>query len=148
MTNLFSDAYIERSDKETEEFLGEESVIFLNEPIQYFHDHLNEFLYVESPAFETISVDAISFEVDDVFRTYDVLLGLRKMKKFGPSIRSYFAEQMTTDDGYDLMFDAQEGIWNINFSLHTLPGFRADMTIKEAYELIFHFLDKLIQTLK
>ena len=32
----FEKAYIERGDKETEEFLGEESAEFLKQPISYF----------------------------------------------------------------------------------------------------------------
>ena len=36
----FGSAYIERSDKELEKFLGEESFEFLNQPIDYLKKHL------------------------------------------------------------------------------------------------------------
>jgi hypothetical protein len=58
--SLFNNAYIERGDKETEEFLGEESSAFLEQSISYFKDKKNEFMYMESHWFELVSVDAVS----------------------------------------------------------------------------------------
>src|SRR4051794_34771944 len=47
----FNDAYIERCNKESEELIAEEPSIFLDQPIDYFLDHLEEFMYLESPWF-------------------------------------------------------------------------------------------------
>ena len=47
----FRDVYIERCDKETEELLAEESSTFMQQPIDYFKNHGNEFIYVESEWF-------------------------------------------------------------------------------------------------
>jgi hypothetical protein len=144
----FFDAYIERSNKETEEFLGEENTNFLTERITYFKEHMNEFLYMESKWFALIGIDAISFEVDDLFGTYDVMLGLKIQKKYSSQLRDYFAQHSKDpEEPVDLMFDAQEGIWNINFSLHTLPGFREDMTVAEAYQLVYSFIFSFVQTI-
>lgn len=142
----FLDAYMERSNKETEEFLGEENANFLNEPITYFKEHMNEFLYMESKWFTLIGIDAISFEVDDLFKTYDVMLGLKIQKKYSSQLREYFTQHSSDpEEPVDLMFDAQEGIWNVNFSLHTLPGFREDMSVAEAYQLVYSFIFSFVQ---
>ncbi|MBY0095921.1 branched-chain amino acid aminotransferase [Mesobacillus maritimus] len=141
----FDGAYIERSDKETEEFLGEENTSFLNQPISYFKTHKNEFMYMEDPSFDLVSVDAVSFEVDDVFGTYNVMLGLKLQKKYGEAIKSFFASEMKAEDTrVDLMFDANEGLWNVNFALNNVEAFNEEMTIQTAYDLIYRFLFKLV----
>lgn len=145
----FSDAYMERSNKETEEFLGEENASFLEKPISYFKQHMNEFLYMESKWFTLIGVDAVSFEVDDLFGTYDVMFGLKIQKKYSSHLRDYFNQHsQNPEEPVDLMFDAQEGIWNINFSLHTLPGFSEDMTVAEAYQLVYSFIFSFVQSIE
>lgn len=78
----FADAYVERVDKESENLLSEEAAgTFLKEPIQYVKNHPNEFIYIECQSFDVIRVEGVSVELDDVFRTYKVLLGLRQPKK-------------------------------------------------------------------
>ncbi|MCM3664176.1 branched-chain amino acid aminotransferase [Mesobacillus subterraneus] len=140
----FEKAYIERGNKETEEFLGEESSEFLKQPISYFKERKNEFMYMESEWFEMVRVDAVSFENDDVFGAYDVMLGLKLQKKFEPVIKSYLKENLQ-DDGYDLMFDGNEGIWSLNFALNGLGGYKEDLTVGEAYGLIYSFLFELAE---
>lgn len=135
----FENAYIERGDKETEEFLGEESTKFLKQPISYFKERKNEFMYMESEWFDMLRVDAVSFENDDVFGLYDVMLGLKLQKKFEPAIKSYLKENLE-GDGYDLMFDGNEGVWSLNFALNGLAGYKEDLTVGEAYGLIYSFL--------
>jgi hypothetical protein len=144
----FSDAYIERSDKETEEVIGVEGQAFLNQPINYFKKHMNEFLYLESNWFEIIGVDAVSLEVDDVFRTYDVMLGLKFQKKYDKSIKEYLKEELSDEAKFDLMFSADEGIWSLNFDLDSVEGFHEEMTIGEGYRLIYQFLFKLAEAVE
>lgn len=143
----FNDSYIERGDKETEEFLGEENSSFLEQPISYFKNHKNEFMYMEDQSFELVSVDAVSFEVDDVFGTYNVMLGLKLQKKYAEAIKSFFASEMKAEDSrVDLMFDANEGLWNVNFALNNLEEFNEDLTIRAAYDLIYRFLFRLVSS--
>jgi hypothetical protein len=145
----FNGSYIERGDKETEEFLGEENSTFLDQPITYFKNHKNEFMYMEDQSFELVSVDAVSFEVDDVFGTYNVMHGLKLQKKYGEAIKSFFASEMKDENSrVDLMFDANEGLWNVNFALNNVEGFSEDMTIRAAYDSIYHFLFKLVVSVK
>ncbi|MBS8264395.1 branched-chain amino acid aminotransferase [Mesobacillus boroniphilus] len=145
----FAEAYIERGNKETEEFLDEESSEFLNQPIGYFKDRKNEFMYLESRWFDLIGVDAVSLEKDDVFGTYDVMLGLKLQKKFESGIKKYLQENLHGEGArYDLMFDANEGIWSLNFALNVLDGYKEDLSIGEAYSLIYGFLFGLAESVE
>ncbi len=145
----FGDVYIERCDKETEELLAEESSIFMQQPIDYFKNHRNEFIYVESEWFDLIGVDAISFEADSVFGTYDVMLGLKLQKKYGPSLKSFLTEQLSSDDTtFDLIFNGNDGLWDVNFALNDLCDFNAIKTIEEAFVSIYRFLFQLAEALE
>jgi len=140
----FAEAYIERCNKETEEFLSEEPSSFLDQPIDYFLKHIDEFMYLESSWFDIIGVDAISFEVDSVFKTYDVMLGLKVPKKFEASIKNYFSKTFINDVvTFDLMFNSNDGIWDVNFSLNDLAQFQPDWTIREAFCSVYNFLFRL-----
>ncbi|MDQ7863963.1 hypothetical protein RCO48_31455 [Peribacillus frigoritolerans] len=68
MHSRFTDAYMKRSNKESEELISEENSAFLSQPIEYLKKNKDEFLYFESQWFELIGVEALSLEVDDVFR--------------------------------------------------------------------------------
>lgn len=142
----FANAYMERIDKTTEEVLAKETADFLHQPIDYFNKHKNEFLYVESKWFEIIRVEAISFEVDDVFGTYDVMLGLRLPKKMANTIKSTLKEKLKNENStFDLLFSNEDGLWDLNFSLNDVPGFREDLQVWEAFCLIYTFLFKLVE---
>ncbi|NHM33958.1 branched-chain amino acid aminotransferase [Neobacillus terrae] len=143
----FKGSYMERSEKELESLLAEESADFLKLPISYFRQHKNEFLYMESEWFEIIGVDAISLETDDLFENYDVMLGLKLQKKYSSVIRRYLEKELkNSDTDFDLIFE--DAIWNLNFNLEAVDGFSETMSIGEAYELIYAFLFKLAESVE
>ena len=145
----FENAYIERGNKETEELIAQETKEFLEQPISYFKKHKNEFMYMESEWWELIGADAVSFEKDDVFGTYDVMLGLKLQKKYEAAIRRYLSEHLNGEEStYDLMFDANEGLWSLNFSFDDLPGFDEELTIGDAYSKIYTFLFNLAESVE
>lgn len=137
---------MERCDKETEETIQTESPTFLNTPISYFQKHINEFLYIECPAFEKIKVDALCIEMDDVFRTYMALFGLKVKKKYGEEIKKYLEEHLHTDSvkNYSALFSDMEGLWEINLPLDYLEGFHEEMSIEQAIVLFCGFIQNLI----
>ncbi|WP_409305809.1 branched-chain amino acid aminotransferase [Peribacillus sp. SCS-155] len=141
----FENAYIERSDKESENTISTEEYLFLNQPVSHFKKNMNEFIYVESDWFEMLGVDAVSLEIDDIFGTYDVLLGLRLQKKLESEIRAYIQKNMPEEARYSLMFNNDEGLWELNFSLNFVAGFNEDMSIGDAYKMIYLFLFKLVE---
>ncbi|MEK4147921.1 branched-chain amino acid aminotransferase [Robertmurraya sp. FSL W8-0741] len=146
---MMEDVYIERSDKETEEFIAEESSAFLETKINYLKEHKNEFIYFETSELTEIGVDSLSIEVDDVFATYDVMLGLKLAKKQDSAIRAFLDQELNGNDiKYDLMFDQGDGLWNVNFTLDYVSGFMEDMTLASALRLIIDFLTRLVKFVK
>jgi hypothetical protein len=144
----FVDAYIERNDKESEEVISKESNIFLEQPLNYLKKQMNEFIYLESNWFEIIGVDAISLEVDYLFGTYDVMLGLKIQKKFEPSIRMFLKEHLGDEEKFDLIFSLEDGLWNLNFDLDSVEGFNETITLGRAFQLIYRFLFKLVEAVE
>ncbi|WP_442593850.1 branched-chain amino acid aminotransferase [Neobacillus sp. D3-1R] len=143
----FADAYIERSNKETEELISEEGQPFLSQPIRFLKENMNEFIYIESNWFELIRVESVSFEVDDVFGTYDVMLGLKQPKKLESNIKQILENELDGDQAkFDLMFE--DGMWNLNFDLNSVKGFHEEMNMGEAFQTIYVFLFKLVETLE
>lgn len=146
---LLEDAYIERCNKETEELIAKETHSFLSQPLDYLKKHNKEFLYIESKHFEEIHVDAVSLEADDVFGTYDVMLGLRLQKKFGNALKEELNHNLKGNDAkFDLLFSNEDGLWDLNFALNYVEGFNEALSIGEAYKLIHQFLVKLVEKIK
>lgn len=145
----FTDAYIERCDKETENLIRNESSAFLAEPLVYLKKQKNEFIYIESKWFDLVNVEAISLEADDVFGTYDVMLGLKLQKKFEQVLKEQLNANLHGDEAkFDLMFSFEDGLWNLNFALNYVEGFNEEMSIGEAFQLIYHFLFKLVEAVE
>lgn len=145
----FTDAYMERSNKESEELIFEENSAFLAQPIEYLKKNKDEFLYFESQWFELIGVEALSLEVDDVFGTYNAMFGLKFQKKMGEVLKTYLTKELKGGIGsFSLMFNQGDGLWDVNFALDNLKGFREDMSLQEAFNLIYHFLFILVQTIE
>ena len=145
----FTDAYIERSNKESEELISEENSAFLSQPIEYLKKNKDEFLYFESQWFGLIGVEALSLEVDDVFGTYNAMFGLKFQKKMGEVLKTYLTKELQAEIGsFSLMFNQGDGLWDVNLALDNIKGFREDMTLEEAFNLIYHFLFILVQTIE
>jgi hypothetical protein len=145
----FSDAYIERCDKETENMIKNETGTFLAQPLTYLKKNKNEFIYLESNWFEGIRVEAVSLEVDDVFGTYDVMLGLKLQKKFEKTLREHLNTNLLGIEAkFDLMFSQDDGLWNLNFALNYVEGFKEEMTLNEAFQVIYQFLNNLVEAVK
>ncbi|KAA0564711.1 branched-chain amino acid aminotransferase [Bacillus sp. CH30_1T] len=143
----FEEAYIERCEKETEELIAQESFIFLNQPITYLKKHKNEFVFLELEWFNVIGVEAVSIEVDDVFGTYDAMLGLKLQKRYRSQIEHYLENTLKDESSYDLLFNGEDGLWDLNITLNDLPDFHEGLTMLVSYELIYDFLFHLLQTM-
>lgn len=145
----FTEAYIERCSKETETMIANESSSFLIQPITYLKEHKNEFIYVESTLFEQIGVEGVSLEVDDVFGTYDVMLGLKLQKKYEKMLKDQLNNSLHGDEAkFDLMFSHDDGLWDLNFALNYVDGYTENLSIHEAFQLIHQFLNILVHTIK
>lgn len=146
--SLFSDIYIERSNKETEELIAEESAEFFEQPISYLLKHKHEFIYLESKRFSIVSIDSLCLEVDDVFGTYEAMLGLKLQKKHENTIKAFLNNELQGEGKYSLLFSQSDGLWDFNFALNDVAGFREEMSMGEACKLVYLFLFKLVETVE
>jgi hypothetical protein len=146
---ILADAYIERCDKQTENLIRNESSSFLSQPLTFLKKHKNEFIYLESERFDAVRAESISLEVDDVFGTYDVMLGLKLQKKFADSLKLFLNAHLQGEGAkFDLIFSGDEGLWNLNFALDYVEGFDENMSIGEGFQLIFRFLSQLKEAME
>jgi hypothetical protein len=141
----FSDAYLERCEKETVALIIVETPKFLEEKISHLKTRMNEFLYVESKTFDLVSVDAVSLEVDDVFGTYTAMFGLKMKKNYESAIKEYLDENLFGEAGkYSVAFSGKDGLFDMNFALDYAAGFDEEMTLLEAYDLIYSFVFSMV----
>lgn len=135
-----SQAVVERCDKETEELIADGHAI-LDEPVRYLKENSEHFVYLEAECFDRVGVDGVSLEMNDVFQTYGALLGLKLQKKFGPEIKQILAETLTNgEDSYELLFNGEDGLWDLNLTLNDMRGFSEEATLLEAYEMVYQFI--------
>lgn len=144
----FMDAYVELCNKETEELIAEETEQFLQQSISYLKSHLSEFIYIESDHFSKLGTDSVCLEVDDVFGTYEVMLGLKLQKKYENEINTYLTNVLKEDAKFSLLFSQADGLWDFNLALESIEGFREEMNIREVCQLIIHLMNSLIEVVK
>ncbi|WP_206711542.1 branched-chain amino acid aminotransferase [Peribacillus faecalis] len=145
----FQEAYVERCDKETENVLAVEEASFLNNKISYFKEHKNEYMYIELDAFEAVKIDGLTLEMDDVFGTYSVMAGLKLQKKWEAAIKNFLDENLSGEGPkYSMLFNQQDGLWDLNFTLNYLTSFEENESISKAVQIIIDFLATLNNHIK
>jgi len=141
----FSDAYLERCEKDTVALIIVETPKFLDGKINHLKTHIEEFLYVESKSFDLVGIDAVSLEIDDVFKTFTAMFGLKMKKKYESRIKDYLDAHLNGDEGkYSVAFSGNDGLFDMNFALNYATGFNEDMTFLEAYNLIYSFVFSMV----
>lgn len=144
----FMDAYIERVDKENEQVISEERPSeFLKMPIRHLEKNMGEFIYLESEAFEQIRIEAVSFEKDDVFRTYEVLAGVKLQKKKSEAIKN-FLDTGLNGGRYSLLFNQEDGLFDLNFSLEGAEGLSEELSFGEAFSLMYSLFFSLMEAVE
>ena len=147
--DLFSDAIIERYNKETDELISKEPTAFLQTPISYFKDHIQEYTFLETNVLDVVSVDAIAVEYDEVFEVYTAMFGLFIQKKYTAEIRAFLDEHYNSEKmQYSIMFAGNEGLWEINLPINYIKGFDDSFTIEEVYQFLYSLIFKLVSTIK
>lgn len=145
----FADAYLERCEKATVALVLVETPAFLAEKVDHLKKHNGEFLYLESPLFDILGVDAISLELDDVFGTYTAMFGLKLQKKYEAAIKEYLDGHLSGEEGkYSVAFSSQDGLWDMNFALNYAEGFKENMTLLEAYNLTYTFILTMLEVIE
>lgn len=136
---------IERCNKETEETISTETATYLQQPVSTLKTKLEEFVYIESPAYEGAKMDAVVFEFDEMFKVYTALFGLRLQKKYAEPIKTYFKNNLKSMLGSSsASFEGNEGIWEINIALSAIEGFTGKETFEEANTILISFIEKML----
>ena len=147
--NRFENAYIERCEKETVNLIIVETPRFLEEKIAHLKMHTREFIYLEDSLFAIPGIDALSMEVDDVFGTYTALFGLKMKQKNEAAIKNYLETHLADQRGrFSVSFSGQDGLWNMNLAVNCIDGFQEEMTLLSAYELVYAFIFKMVETIE
>ena len=145
-TQLFQNVYIERCDKETENFISEEVISFLEQPISYLKKNNKEYVYIEVDSLEAVRTDGITMEVDDVFGTFNMMIGLKLVKKKEAQIKQYLDANLKGEGlKYAMLFNQQDGLWDLNFMLDFVEGFNENMKFSEAILTVQQFLSQLVE---
>lgn len=136
---------IERCNKETEETISTETATYLQQPVSTLKTKLEEFVYIESPAYEGAKMDAVVFEFDEMFKVYTALFGLRLQKKYAEPIKTYFKNNLKSMLGSSsASFEGNEGIWEINIALSAIEGFTGEENFEEANTILISFIEKML----
>jgi hypothetical protein len=141
----FQELIIERCNKESEETVKKESASFLDSPLTMLKSHKDEFLYLNAEWFDIIRIDGLSIEIDDVFGHYAAMFGLKLQKKFRSEMEAYLDDTLQGDQGYNLLFNGEDGLWDVNISINDLPSFREDLPLKDVIEFIYVYLFEMIE---
>ncbi|WP_144513124.1 branched-chain amino acid aminotransferase [Bacillus sp. FJAT-22090] len=135
----------ERYDKETEELIAKDEVGFLSTPLSFFKEKQNEYAYLQSEAFESIKVDGLVLEYDEVFEVYTAMFGFSVQKKWKGKIEAFLNEHYNKEKmNYSLMFSGDEGLWEVNLPLNYIDQFNESFSIDEAYQFLITFIQALV----
>lgn len=147
--NFFNEVIIERYNKETDEFIAKETIEFLQKPLTYYKENLQEYTFLETKVLDDVFVDGIAVEYDEVFEVYTAMFGLFIQKKYTNEIRAFLDEHYNSEEmQYSIMFAGNEGLWEINLPIDHLNGFNPSFTIEETYQFLYALIVKLVASIK
>ncbi|OIU71873.1 hypothetical protein [Rossellomorea aquimaris] len=141
----FEKLTIELCNKETDELIRQVSSSFLEEALEYLKSNENEYIFIVADEFDKIRIDGLSLERDDLFGHYDAMFGLKMQKKYREEIVSFLEGTLQGKKGYNLLFNGEDGLWDVNLSINDLPSYDKNMTLKDAVEEIHSYLSELLE---
>ena len=137
---------VERCHKETEETLAVEQAAFLQQPITYFKKEIEQFLYIGANEFETVKMDAVVIEFDEMFKVHTALFGLAIQKKYSQALKTYLRDNLKGMLGSSsAMFNGDEGLWEVNVAFEAMEGFTGEETIEQAIEKLIAFVSTMLK---
>jgi hypothetical protein len=136
---------IELCNKETDELIREVPSTFLEEPLKYLDSNKNEYIFMEADGFNEINIDGLSLEQDDLFSYYDAMFGLKLQKKYRNEMVSFFEGTLQGEKRFNILFNGDDGLWDVNISINDLPSYEDSMTIKDAVEQVHSYLSELLK---
>ncbi|WP_083998275.1 hypothetical protein [Caryophanon tenue] len=139
---------VERLNKETEELIAVAEPSFLQEKLSYVAEHQQEYIYVESPQFEALKMDAVVLEFDEAFEVPMALFGLRYQKKVSANLKQFLKDNLEKGLVSGAMFSGNEGIWEINISLNAMKNYDEAQTIEQTLEKLVAFVAEMVQAIE
>jgi hypothetical protein len=137
---------VERCHKETEQTLAVEQAAFLQQPITYFKKEIEQFLYIGANEFETVKMDAVVIEFDEMFKVHTALFGLAIQKKYSQALKTYLRDNLKGMLGSSsAMFNGDEGLWEVNIAFEAMEGFTGEETIEQAIEKLIAFVSTMLK---
>lgn len=139
---------LERLNKETEELIAVADADFLQQPLSYFSQNQSEYVYVESPAFEALKMDAVVLEFDEAFEVPMALFGLRYKKSVSQKLKEFLKSNLAQGLVSGAMFAGDEGIWEINISINAMNDYEENQTIEQTLQKLEAFVAQLVQAIE
>ena len=135
--------HFEVYSKETDELLHSFTQQDLEQPMTYFNDHLDHYLYVSKAEYQDYRIEGFVLETDDIFRFYNALIGIYIPKSKMETVKTELASIWNNPDfQYAFTYDANEGVAELNLPLNYLQGFDANSSIETTIEFVESILKK------
>lgn len=128
--------------KETDELVTASDEKILEQPLTTLKTQIENYLYVAKPHYSEWKVEGFVLELDDIFRFYNLLVGIYIPKSKLPMVDEVLKSMWTNPDfKYALTYEANEGLAELNVPLNYVDKFDEHATIGEAID----FAEKLIK---
>ncbi len=135
--------HFEVYSKETDELLHSFTQQDLSKAMSYFNDHLDHYLYVSKPEYQDFRIEGFVLETDDIFRFYNVLIGIYIPKSKMEVVKNEIDSIWNNPDfRYAFTYDANEGVAELNLPLNYLQGFDPTSSIETTIAFVESILKK------
>lgn len=131
--------------KENDEYIRSLSESDLAGPISFVKDQIENYIYVAKPTYDELKIEGFVVELDDIFRFYNLLVGIYVPKAKMKAIEEVLLSKWTNPEfKFAFTFDANEGVAELNLPLDYVEGFRDDFTVAETID----FVEELLTTIQ
>ncbi|WP_342525660.1 hypothetical protein MKY84_08975 [Chryseomicrobium sp. FSL W7-1435] len=131
--------------KENDEWLRALTEEDLKQPIALVKTQIENYIYSAKPEYSTFKVEGFVIELDDIFRFYNLLVGIYVPKAKMKDIDEALKEKWENPEfNYALTFDANEGVAELNLPLDYVEGFSTEFTVQQTIEFIEQLLSTIV----
>lgn len=131
-------------NKETDEVVAQGNEATLSEPLSMVKTQIENYLYVSKPHYADWKVEGFVLELDDIFRFYNLLVGIYIPKSKLPLVDEVLQSMWVNPDfKYALTYEANEGLAELNIPLNYVENFNEDATIGETIQFSEDILKRI-----
>lgn len=119
-------------NKETDELVTPGDEKLLEQPLSTLKTQIEHYLYVAKPSYAEWKVEGFVLELDDIFRFYNLLVGIYIPKSKLPLVDEVLQSMWANPEfKYALTYEANEGLAELNVPLNYVKTFDEHATIGE-----------------